>query len=57
MNTWKRISPIVLKCAALGLAGAVVVVDTLTVLEPESGVSLLALGLACLALAILQKDA
>jgi hypothetical protein len=57
MNTWKRMSPIVLKCAALGLAGAAVVLDTLTAFEPESGVSLLALGLVCLALAVLQKDA
>ena len=57
MNTWKRTTIVVLKCAALGMAGAVVVLDTLTALAPESGVSLLALGLVSLALAALQRDA
>jgi hypothetical protein len=56
MNTWKRTSIVVLKCAALRLAGAVVVLDTLTALAPETGVSLIALALVSLALAALQKE-
>jgi hypothetical protein len=57
MNTWKRMSIVVLKCVALGLAGAVVVLDTLTALAPETGVSLIALALVSLALAALQTRA
>jgi hypothetical protein len=41
MNTWQPISTVVLKCAATGLAGAVVVLDTVTELAPDTGVSLL----------------
>ena len=57
MNTWQRVSTIVLKCAALGMAAAAVVLGALKALTPETGVSLLALGLLSLALVVLQKEA
>ena len=57
MNTGQRVTTVVLKCAGLGLPGAVVVLSTLGALAPETGVSLLALGMVSLALAVLQKDA
>jgi hypothetical protein len=57
MNNWQRVSTIVLKCAGLGLPGAVLVLSTLKALAPDTGVSLLALGMVSLALAVLQKDA
>lgn len=57
MNSVPRLITLVLKATALGMAVATVVLDTLKTLAPETGLSLLALGLACLALAALQKDA
>jgi hypothetical protein len=57
MNYWKRVTTMVLKCAGLGLPGTVVVLSTLSAVAPETGVSLLALGMVSLALAVLQRDA
>jgi hypothetical protein len=57
MTNWHRVSTIILKCAGLGLPGAVLVLSTLEALAPDTGVSLLALGMVSLALATLQKDA
>jgi hypothetical protein len=57
MNTWQRMSTVVVKCTALGLAGAVLVLDTLKALAPETGVSLLALAMVSLALVTLQTEA
>jgi hypothetical protein len=55
MNKWQRVSTIVLQCAGLGLPAAVLVLSTLQAVAPVTGVSLLALGMVSLALAMLQK--
>jgi hypothetical protein len=57
MQDIRKLANVVLKALALGMGVATVVLSTLQALTPESGLSMLALGLTCLALAAFQKDA
>jgi hypothetical protein len=57
MENIRKLTSVVLKALALGMGVVTVVLSTLQTLTPETGLSLLALGLTCLALAAFQKDA
>jgi hypothetical protein len=54
---YKNISKIALKGVALAMGIAVIVMSTLKTLDVETGVSMLGIGLAALALVSLQDNA
>lgn len=52
----KKIVALVLKAVGLAMPVAVIVLNTLKVVDIESQVPLLAIGLFCLALAMMQSE-
>jgi hypothetical protein len=57
METIRKLTNVALKAVALGMGAATVVLGTLQSLTPEAGLGLRGLGLTCLALTALQRDA
>ncbi|MCC6188980.1 MAG: hypothetical protein IT318_08090 [Anaerolineales bacterium] len=57
MEDIRKLTNVVLKALALGMGVATVVLSALQSLPLEAGLSMLALGLTCTALAALQRDA
>ena len=55
MSNTRNLVSLILKAVAMALAVASVVLGAMKTLTPENGMTLLGLGLFCLALAALQK--